>query len=306
MPTKPKLLMGVDGGSTKTLIRLVDASGKIIGESHGGSGNVRTSPRQAWLSVLSAVKNIMPESELKKYDVHMVLGLAGMEVKSRKALFLRLKPDFIKTADVYTDAHIACVGAHHGKNGGIIIAGTGVHGYQIEDGSITDVGGWGFPMGDEGGGSWIGLQAVRVALKTCDGIYEPSLLSKLILEKFNDSPDEIIELLAISDSSTEFGTFTYFVTEAAEQGDKMAQNILKEAARHISDIGAALYKKQRSGGEPLPVALLGGMERFLEPYLDEALKKRLAPRLADTVVGAILIAAAEYAPNVQEMLNTEM
>jgi glucosamine kinase len=61
-----------------------------------------------------------------------------------------------------TDSFTMLVGAHGGKPGAIVAAGTGSIGEVLRpDGTRFSVGGWGFPVSDEGGGAWLGMRAVR-------------------------------------------------------------------------------------------------------------------------------------------------
>ena len=63
---------------------------------------------------------------------------------------------------------IACLGAHGGRDGGIVIAGTGSVGLAMVNGREFRIGGYGFPISDEGSGAEIGLHAIRLALRAHD------------------------------------------------------------------------------------------------------------------------------------------
>jgi glucosamine kinase len=67
------------------------------------------------------------------------------------------------------DAVIACIGAHGGRDGGIVIIGTGSAGLALVEGRVVKVGGYGFPISDEASGADLGLQALRMALRAHDG-----------------------------------------------------------------------------------------------------------------------------------------
>ena len=62
------------------------------------------------------------------------------------------------------------LGAHEGRPGAIVAAGTGSVGEALRrDGLRVAVGGWGFPVGDEGSGAWLGLRAMRETHRAIDG-----------------------------------------------------------------------------------------------------------------------------------------
>ena len=63
-----------------------------------------------------------------------------------------------------SDGLAACLGAHGGADGAIVVAGTGSIGVGLIGGRELRFGGYGFPISDEGSGADIGLQAIRLAL----------------------------------------------------------------------------------------------------------------------------------------------
>src|SRR5436190_1059620 len=67
------------------------------------------------------------------------------------------------------DATIACLGAHGGYDGGVVLVGTGSVALAIVNGREIRIGGYGFPISDEGSGAALGLAALRLALKAHDG-----------------------------------------------------------------------------------------------------------------------------------------
>ncbi|WP_368856164.1 BadF/BadG/BcrA/BcrD ATPase family protein, partial [Klebsiella pneumoniae] len=75
-----------------------------------------------------------------------------------------------------SDGVAACLGAHSGADGAIVIAGTGSIGLGFAEGRDLRVGGYGFPISDEGSGADLGLKAVQLALRAFDGRHEQSAL----------------------------------------------------------------------------------------------------------------------------------
>ena len=91
-----------------------------------------------------------------------------------------------------SDAQAACVGAHAGRDGGIVIVGTGSIGWANLAGQSHRVGGWGFPVSDEGSGAWLGSEAVRRVLWASDGLTPWTDLLRAIFEQFGSDPHAIV------------------------------------------------------------------------------------------------------------------
>ena len=78
------------------------------------------------------------------------------------------RPHPFRSVVYANDATIACIGAHGGTDGGIVIVGTGSVGFAVVEGREIRVGGYGFPISDEGSGADLGLHAIRLALRAYD------------------------------------------------------------------------------------------------------------------------------------------
>src|SRR5689334_17223046 len=139
------IFIGIDGGATKSKVRIEDAQGTLIGQALGGPSNIRLSVESSWKTIIQAVQEALKPSAIRlddsRYHFHAGMGLAGCEVTEAYDQFIHTAHPF-KTLIVTSDAHVACLGAHHGADGAIIIVGTGVVGYQIEKEKSSRVGGW--------------------------------------------------------------------------------------------------------------------------------------------------------------------
>lgn len=291
------LYIGVDGGGTKSIVRVEDESGCLLGREISGPANVRLSPITAWTSIYDALNKIFQSIGIsfgsKAYQFHAGIGIAGCEIPEAYQAFIHHAHPFT-TLIVVSDSHVACLGAHFGKDGSIIIAGTGVVGYKIENEQITKVGGWGFPHDDEGGGAWLGLEAVRLTLQSLDGRSSASGLTKAIYAFFDEDRNRLIKW-ATDANSTAFAKLAPFVIEQSQQGDVFAIKILQDAAKAIDRIGFALRAAQQRSGPALPCSLVGGITPFLLPYLGRALTSHLKPSQGTPDEGAIFLIRQYYA-----------
>lgn len=283
------LYIGIDGGGTKTKIRIEDAAGNLVGEAKSGPAQIHLSVSQAWQSVMGGIVAALSQAKLKldttKLHLHVGLGLAGCEDHEAAEKFLS-RPHPFKTLILSKDSYTAALGAHSGKDGAIIIIGTGVAAMQLEKGDIIQVGGFGFPFDDKGGGAWLGLKAVGLVLEWYDGrIITNTPLLKNILAKFDNDFSKFLWWVNRA-RATQYAELAPLVLDALEAQDKLAESLVKRAARAINKIGAALAHRTK-GDKPLSVTLFGGIAPFIKPYLAEDLQVRLKERDHDANWGAI-------------------
>lgn len=282
------IFIGVDGGATKTHVRVENQAGELLGQGTGGPANIRLSIDKSWESIYSALEQALKLRQIhledKKYQFHIAMGLAGCEVKERVKQFTA-RPHVFATMQLVSDAHTACLGAHAGKDGAIIIVGTGVVGYQIEQGNSTRVAGWGFPHDDEGGGAWLGLQAARLTFHWLDHRAKESPLVQEVFTFFNQDLEHMVAW-ANSANSSEFARLAPIVIQHAQQKELTAVQLMKKAADAINQIGMNLMNQQQ-GQQRLPCSLMGGIAAFVEPWLSDALRSSLSPPKTDASQGAI-------------------
>ena len=265
---KQDIFIGVDGGGTKTKVLIEDRSGNLIGEAIGGAANIRLSVTQAWDSINNAINLALQNSEIdinsSDYNFHIGLGLAGVSIKKAVDEFLQTPHNFDKIV-LESDAHIACLGAHEGKDGSIISIGTGVIGYRINKGHNYRVSGWGFPHADTGGGAWLGMEAIRYTFSWLDGCIDESKMVSSIYEHFNS---DLMGLVAWANSSnsTQFGTIAPFVIKALQKNDKYAIELIKRAAKEVELLYIGLKNKIHTD-QNIECHLLGGISPFLYPYV---------------------------------------
>lgn len=282
--------IGVDGGATKSLIRIEDEAGNILSQALNGPANIRISVAQAWQSINTAWESALHSAGLtssKNAVFHAGMGLAGCEMDEAYQAFLN-QPHPFATLIVSSDAYTACLGAHGGEDGAIIVAGTGVVGLQIQSGQMTKVGGHGFPHDDEGGGAWLGLEAIKMTLQWLDGRLPASGLAKAVYTHFSSDSDYMVNW-ANAAHSTAFATLAPLVMEEAKKGDRNAIALLKRAALALDQIGYALERAQTANSHALPCAMVGGVAPFLEPHLGFSLRSRLCSGLLSPDAGAVLL-----------------
>ncbi len=280
------IFIGIDGGGSKSKVRVEDQTGNLIGQALGGPANIRLSVDKAWQSIYAAINEVLHTNNIsledKNFRFHVGMGLAGCELISAYDDFLHRQHPFA-TIQLTSDAHVACVGAHNATEGGIIIIGTGIIGYQIYKGRSSRVSGWGFPHDDEGSGAWIGLEAARYTFQWLDHRIEKSPLVEDIYEFFNRDTEQLMEW-ATKANSTEFAKLAPLVINHSQQGETLAVRLMKKAAHAADKIAVTLHKQSNIA---VPVCLFGGIAPFVEPWLSNELREVIVPRKGDANIGAV-------------------
>lgn len=280
------LFIGVDGGGTGCRARIADARGRVLGAGRSAPAAVRLGLERALAAVLAAARAAatnagLPADALPR--MHAVVGLAGI---GRKSILgqLNTRPHPFRSVRYVNDATIACIGAHGGEDGGIVIVGTGSVGLARNDGREIRVGGYGFPVSDQGSGADLGLRAIRCSLRTCDGRIAPTPLTREIMKRFQGDPFEVVAW-ADHATATDYAHFAPLVMDHAESGDAAAREIVANAAREVDSLARGLVRR---GVER--IALVGGVARRMEPWLAEDVRRALVAAQGDAVDGALILA----------------
>lgn len=280
---KPALFVGVDGGATKTSVRVENDRGRLMGEARSGPATLQLPVERIWQSIHEALAQIGVDVEAT--TSYCGAGLAGTELPGASDAFASFPHPFARLI-VCSDGYIACLGAHAGADGAVIAIGTGVVGFRIEGTSETKIGGWGFPHGDEGSGAWLGLEAVRKTLHWLDGRAAPSPLLEDVYARFDHRLERLVAW-ATSAAPAELARIAPLVIEHVDRGTLLAISLMREAAAQVDRIGEALLAGSRA--EALPCALLGGMAPHIEPWLSAPLRARLVRPRLDALGGALLM-----------------
>ncbi len=278
--------MGVDGGGTKCRIRLRDHKGDLLSEATGGLANLYQDLDAALATILATIAEALGKAGLTDKDrsrIHVGLGLAGAVTAETTAAVSRvLKPFASVSVDV--DAYAACLGAHDGADGGIVIAGTGSAGLALVSGRRHWIGGFGFPLGDQGSGAILGRGALRRAALSLDNLIPPSPLLEELLARFDHDRDAFAEW-ARHALPRDYAQFAPRIFAAAAQGDTYGLELVREAARAIARLAHELLAR----GAP-HVALVGGLAKPLSLYMPDDLRPHLIEAKRDPLDGAIMMA----------------
>jgi len=294
------LIIGVDGGGTRSRILLIDSATKeVLGRQESGPANINSSVDESWNSIIEGIEDILghkiSDIAVNQYNMTLVAGLAGTEISSACDDFKNHQySNYFNSLDLLSDGHIACIGALDGENGSLISIGTGTIGYQIQTGKEPNrVSGWGFPHSDEGGGAWLGIEAIRILFKALDKRIESSALLDFLFNKYENNLDQLI-FLSNQKSQNWFGKAGSHVIEFYQEngrGDRHLNDLMNKAANEIILIINAL---DTSSGSSLPICLAGGLSKFLIDWLPEHIQQRIVKSKSTPEEGAVSYALNKY------------
>ncbi|MEA2921492.1 MAG: glucosamine kinase [Bradyrhizobium sp.] len=288
-PDHAQFYIGVDGGGTGCRARIEDAEGRALGQGTAGPAATRVGAEKAMQAVRSASTAAAIDAGLRPdalAGASAGVGLAGMDRKGARDALLGFPHPF-RNVVYASDANIACLGAHGGRDGGIVVVGTGSIGFARVKGRERRIGGYGFPISDEGSGAALGLQAVRVALRADDGRVAPSPFLRDVMGRLGPDASTLVAW-AEQATATEYAGLAPLALGHAEAGDPCAEEIVTKAARQVDVIIHSLLEF----GAPR-ISLLGGLAPRLVRWLSPDVRHFLSPPEGDAVAGALLLARRE-------------
>ena len=281
------IVVGVDGGGTKTRAIVADDRGQPITETSGPGSAVRPGQAEASAEVIAAVVRDALASGNMTHVTPKVLcvGVAGVgREPERQALWQALvSHDIAEEVVIHADASVALDDAFGEGSGVLLIAGTGAVAFgRGPTGEFGRCGGWGPVFGDEGGGAWLGRRALSVVSAAADGREPETALTGAVLTAAQvNEPGELIAWAAAA-TPGQLGTLAPAVIGAAEGGDRRANALInlavEELALHVRALARKLFADERAS---LQVAFAGGL---MGPR--SLIRKRVVQRLKSVAPGA--------------------
>lgn len=280
-------LIGVDGGGTGTRVRLANRNGTELAQGQGGPSALAHGIDAAWAAVQSAAAMAFDAAKQKGAPLSTIaigLGLAGVHNKQWAAQFVAANPGYAALV-LENDAFTTLMGAHQGRPGAIVALGTGSVGESLlADGTRREVGGWGFPAGDEASGGWIGLRAINHIEQVLDGRRPSSPFARALIEHCGGDRDAVQVWLGQA-NQTRYAQLAPLVL-AHSATDSIAHTMLTDAGVQVAAIAGALDPTGT-----LPLALCGGLGEPMRPFLPPALRARCSIPQGDAASGALRMIA---------------
>lgn len=311
-----RCVLGVDGGGSGTRCVVIDASGRALSRGIGGPSNPLTAGfDEAAEAITAAVEAAAEEAGVEAFSA-ACLGIAGTDRPSGRDALMGILNIPSGRVRIVTDAAAALAGATGGGPGVIVISGTGSIALGMNEGGETArAGGWGWRLGDEGSGYYIGSRAIISALRSYDGRGQPTLLSERIAGQLNlgDLSGLIDRVYVEGMGVGEVAALAPLVGEAASEGDEEAESIMREAGEELGAAAIAVMGRLGLGGE-VRVAYNGGvfklggalLSSFIETVRGARPSSVIGPPRFEADVGAAMLALRELGVELGEGLLDRM
>ncbi|WP_440053297.1 N-acetylglucosamine kinase [Pseudoalteromonas sp. T1lg65] len=282
-----QLYIGVDGGGTKCRATIYSVKHGVLGTGLGGPANPLHGLERTLESIMVSTQTALQDAGLRVEQVHELnagLGLAGVNLPALYDKIMQWEHPF-KQMFLTTDLHTACIGAHEGKDGAVIITGTGSCGFALVNGESVNYGGHGFAQGDMGSGAWMGLEAVKAVLLDLDKLGASTSLSKAFLHHFNANDAMGIAEQMAGQPSSGYAKLARYVIEHAKQNDPIALSIVTSGADYISRLARRLLELN-----PPRLSMIGGLSEPLLNWLDRDIAEQVSLPKQPPEMGAIYFA----------------
>lgn len=259
------LVLGVDAGGTSSRAAVFSLSGSALGRGTSGGGNpVALGLPGALANLEVAVRGSLAAVDPAAVKA-VVVGLAGMGALRDPAARAAFDAAFAATGvgvapSVVGDVVVAFAAGTAAPSGTVLIAGTGAIAAKIIDRQVAETAdGFGWQLGDEGSGFWLGRAAARATIRALPAV-APGGLADLVLRELLPGPrgDDLVGPLAQAVQNAPplaLARLAPLVSRAAAAGDPVACSIVAEAARLL----AGTVSQVRGPGERTPIVLAGSV-----------------------------------------------
>ncbi|MES2393740.1 MAG: BadF/BadG/BcrA/BcrD ATPase family protein [Acidobacteriota bacterium] len=246
------LFLAIDAGGTKTRCWIAD-NRNVLGQSSCGTVKIMTVGEET--ATLRLQDLVHAAAKSANIDLHSIkrtaVGLAGIGGANTREWAQRTLAALVPGEILISgDEEIALDAAFHRGPGILVIAGTGSNVVgRCADGRRFNAGGWGPMLGDEGSGGWIGLQAIRSALRARDRGIDTCLLREI--EAFWEL-SSLAELVAKANHRPrpDFAELAKVVADCADNGDTLAASVLDRAGEELADQVSLVASKMHAANCP--------------------------------------------------------
>jgi N-acetylglucosamine kinase-like BadF-type ATPase len=298
-------VIGIDGGGTKSLLKLADRKGNLLATCQGGPSNIYSSSLDTVKESLGEIiSEALTQAQISMRDIKcLCLGTAGAGREDARQILTKILNEIgVHCHLIIThDAMTALYGALGKGEGIILISGTGSVCYgKKADGSYHRAGGWGHIMSDEGSGYDIGRRILTQVMKSYDGRGIESILTKLVLGKLNiDSAEDLVSYAhGANTGKSEIADLGRLLDPAGFAGDEAALQIARDAAKELFYMVQAVVNRLDFADQGADLVLGGSVlekGHFVKDQLILLLKSaypniRIKKPVYDPAWGAVLMA----------------
>ena len=267
-----RLYLGVDGGGTKTAFALMNDNLEIVSYKEVGPSSLDTVSLETLKSVL-----IEGTKEINQVVSSVFLGIGGIASKEQEnkvcELVRQLKiVDQNTKVEASNDVINALYGALGGKDGMVLIAGTGSVCYGKNGKKTCRVGGYSYKEGDLGSAYDIGYKALQYLAKVIDKRESETSFSKNLKETINCYTYEDLSAYYMKATRTDIASLAKVVT--LNEKEEHAKKIIESAVFEVVQMISTCYRELKFEDETT-VSVIGSLGNA-ETYYRELLLKGIA------------------------------
>ena len=251
------LTLGIDGGASATKWALRKEDGSFIeGKSKPIDGHIYRESSRIQLSEVLTEINHSVDSDKVVAIYAGITGIGAESIEETKAIFTTFFPGAL--VKIVIDMELG-YRAHFNLGQGIFLySGTGsIAVHMTIDNKTIRAGGWGYLLGDEGGGYWIGLQGIRHTVSILDKRSEIDPLSQRIMSTLGVNDWDGIKAFVYSRDRSAIASLAQDVINLALSGDPASKQIVTQASIHLGDLVRDIDSLVET--KNLPVVLGGGI-----------------------------------------------
>jgi len=287
-------LLAIDGGGTKTIAVIVDSSGNIISKAKTEGSNYHVVGEErtfhSLYTVIQETINCLRSDKIDNINKFhcAVFALAGLDTEKDQLLVEGTVMKVIETLKlnidkviVENDGYATLLGATKNLPGALLISGTGSISFAHDgNGKIVRAGGWGYQVGDEGSGYWIGKEAIRSVFRMFDGREKQTILAEKILHslQFSDIEQLYNWVYKETDSVDQVSRLAQVVEKACQEGDPVSKKILDQAVTELYDLLHTVLLRSNIIEGPFTLVLQGGVLKNIG-YIRERLINRIGEKI---------------------------
>ena len=287
--SEASLVVAADGGNSKTDLILATVDGDILAQVRGDGTHA---PNNSYDEMASTLVGLTAQARREAgvdADAAIELGVffcanvdTGYQEQALRDALARY--DVCRELLIGNDTEaVLHAGAPEGW-GIAVVTGAGINALGCDRAGRTETFlAIGRCSGDMGGGAWVATEGQAAAIRDADGRGDGTVLRYMIPEYFG-LPDPFEVALAIDREEITWQqllTACPVVYQAAEAGDEVALNIIRDQADEVAKMAAALARRLELDEEVIPVVLGGGVMTHSGKLNQEIVGEALARRLPE-------------------------
>jgi N-acetylglucosamine kinase-like BadF-type ATPase len=278
--------LGIDAGASATKWTLLQG-GEILASGREAAMDAHLYREESVVRMREVIHAIA--EQIRQHTVEgIVLGITGYSESTAVQGFF--DEEFSAPVKAMSDIELAYRANFSDTAGVLIYAGTGSVALTFSnDHKPLRIGGWGYLLGDEGAGYWIGREGLRAAMLYIDGQVNPEVgtLEADILKSIGAHAWDEVKSFVYGRDRNEMAALSTVVAQSAAAGDVTATVILKEAAQHLIEL--VHRAEEITGRENISVKFAGGVSAI--PFIADEVTRTLGDRCSIATADISLEAA---------------